>query len=104
MRDKPYRSAVGSLMYLSVATRPDISYAVQTLSRFVDNPGVAHWEAAKRTIRYLKGTRDWWLVYGDESKELTGYADADGNMNEDRYAISGYAFILNGGGVRNGNR
>jgi hypothetical protein len=53
----------------------------------------------KRTLRYLKGTRDWWLTYGAKSKELTGYADADGSMSEDRYAISGYAFILNGGAV-----
>jgi hypothetical protein len=99
IRDKPYRRAVGSLMYLAVGTRPDIAYAVQTLSRFVDNPGIAHWEAVKRTMRYLKGTRDWWLVYGGEAKDLVGYSDADGNMHEDRHAISGYAFILNGGAV-----
>ncbi len=62
-------------------------------------PGEAHWEAVKRIFRYLKGSADLWLAYGGEARELTGYADADGSMAEDRHAISGYAFILNGGAI-----
>ncbi|TFY78604.1 hypothetical protein EWM64_g5407 [Hericium alpestre] len=61
MRDVLYREAVGALMYASLATRPDISYAVLVLSRFATNAGPAHWEAVKRVFRYLKGTRDLWL-------------------------------------------
>jgi hypothetical protein len=99
MRDVPYHEAIGSLMYASLGTRPDISFAVQTLSRFAINPGSAHWEAVKRVFRYLKGTRDLWLSYGGGGKEMEGYADADGSMMEDRKAISGYAFIINGGAV-----
>jgi hypothetical protein len=99
MRDVPYHEAIGSLMYASLGTRPDISFAVQTLSRFVVNPGMLHWEAVKRVFRYLKGTRELWLSYGGIKKELEGYADADGSMMEDRRAISGYAFIINGGAV-----
>ena len=99
MRNIPYHEAVGSLMYASLGTRPDITYAVQTVSRFTINPGAAHWEAVKKIFRYLKGTRELWLSYGGASKELTGYADADGNMAEDRHAISGYAFLLHGGAV-----
>jgi hypothetical protein len=99
MRNIPYHEAVGSLMYASLGTRPDITYAVQTVSRFSIKPGPAHWEAVKRIFRYLKGTKDLWLSYGGKEKELIGYADADGNMAEDRHAISGYVFLLHGGAV-----
>ena len=86
-------------MYAALGTRPDIAYAVQTVSRFTSKPGPEHWEAVKRIFRYLKGTMELWLSYGGVKKELTGYADADGSMAEDRHAISGYAFILHGGAV-----
>jgi hypothetical protein len=99
MRNIPYQEAVGSLMYASLGTRPDITYAVQTVSRFSKNPGQPHWEAVKRIFRYLKGTKEFWLTYGGQQKELKGYADADGSMAEDRHAISGYAFLLHGGAV-----
>ena len=99
MRDVPFHEAIGSLMYASLGTRPDITFAVQTLSCFAKNPGVPHWEAVKRVFRYLKGTRELWLSYGGVMKEMEGYADADGSMMEDRKAISGYAFIINGGAV-----
>ena len=99
MRNVPYHQAVGSLMYATLGTRPDICFAVQTVSRFNSKPGLAHWEAVKRIFRYLKGTKDLWLGYGGVTKELVGYADADGSMAEDRKAISGYAFMVNGGAV-----
>ena len=90
----PYQEAVGSLMYASLGTCPDITYAVQTVSRFSKNLGQAHWEAVKQIFRYLKGSKEFWLTYGGQQKELKGYADADGSMAEDRHAISGYAFLL----------
>jgi hypothetical protein len=99
MRHVPYREAVGSLMYASLGTRPDISFAITTLSRFSVNPGTAHWDAVKRVFRYLNGTKDLWLTYGAEEKKLVGYTDADGSMAEDRRAISGYAFLIDGGAV-----
>ena len=100
MCDVPYREAVGSLMYAAIGTRLDITYAVGILSRFIENPGHAHWEAAKRVFRYLKGTRSLRLTYGgSEAKGLVGYADMDGSMNDDRRAISGYAFLIDGGAV-----
>jgi hypothetical protein len=99
MRNVPYQEAIGSLMYTSLGTRPDISFAVQTVSRFAKNPGMAHWDTVKQIFRYLKGTRELWLTYGGKGKALEGYADADGSMMEDRRAISGYAFIINGGAV-----
>src|SRR5271168_2704740 len=99
MRNIPYHEAVGSLMYATLGTRPDICFAVQTVSRFNSKPGLAHWEAVKRIFRYLKGTKELWLGYGGVARELVGFVDADGSMGEDRRAISGYAFIINGGAV-----
>jgi hypothetical protein len=99
MRDKPYREAVGALNWAALTTRPDIAFAVATVARFAANPGIAHWEAVKRIYRYLAGTRDLWLTYGETRRVLEGYADADGSMSEDRRAITGYAFLIDGGAV-----
>ena len=99
MRRVPYREAIGSLMYASVATRPDITFAVSTLSQFLDNPGNAHWEAVKRIFRYLSGTRDFELTYGGDRHDLVGYTDADGATQDHRRAISGHVFLIDGGAI-----
>lgn len=99
MRNIPFREAIGSLMYASLATRPDITFAVARLSQYLQNPGPAHWDAAKRVFRYLKGTREFWLGYGEREEELTGWVDADGSQEENRRAISGYAYLIDGGAV-----
>ena len=99
MRHIPYRKAVGSLMYAMLGTRPNISFATTTVSKFASNPGMPHWDATKRIYRYLLGTKELWLTYGGEEKVLEGYADADGSMAEDQHAISGYAFLIDGGAV-----
>jgi hypothetical protein len=59
----PYREAVGSLIWLAGQTRPDIAFPVAVLTRFMANPGQAHWEATKRVLRYLHGTKTAKLVY-----------------------------------------
>jgi hypothetical protein len=99
MRDKPYREAVGALNWAALTTRPDIAFAISTVAKFAANPGLAHWDAVKRVYRYLAGTRDLWLTYGETKRVLEGYADADGSMSEDRRAITGYAFLIDGGAV-----
>ena len=99
MRDVPYREAVGALNWAALATRPDIAFAVATVARFSANPGMAHWHVVKRIFRYLVGTRDLWLTYGESRRTLVGYADADGSMTEDRQAITGYAFLIDGGAI-----
>jgi hypothetical protein len=99
MRDVPYREAVGTLNWAALATRPNITFAVATVARFAANPGPVHWEAVKRIFRYLSGTRELWLTYGKMKRTLEGFADADGSMAEDRHAISGYAFLIDGGTV-----
>ena len=99
MRDKPYREAVGALNWAALATRPDIVFTVATVARFAANPSPAHWEAVKQIYRYLAGTRDLWLTYGETKRTLKGYADVDGSMAEDRRAITGYAFLIDRGAV-----
>ena len=99
MRDVPYREAVGALNWVALATRPDIAFAVSTVARFSVNPSMAHWNAVKRVFRYLAGTCDLWLTYGEAQQVLVGYADADGSMSEDRHVITGFAFLIDGGAV-----
>jgi len=99
MKNVPYREAVGSLMYAAMGTRPDIAFATSTVAQFLENPGWKHWEAVRKIFQYLKGTKDWKLVYGGEKRELTGYVDADGASQEHRRAISGYVFMIDGGAV-----
>jgi len=53
----PYRELVGALAWLALGTRPNIAFATSSLPRFGHNPGRVHWEAAKRVLRYLKGTK-----------------------------------------------
>ena len=96
-----YQSLVGSLMYLATCTRPDIAYAVATLARFSSKPNQAHWVAAKRVLRYLKGTSNLGILFrGSEPGSCVAYADADwaGDV-EDRKSTSGYMFLIAGGPV-----
>jgi transposase InsO family protein len=99
MKKTPYREAIGSLMYVAVAMRPDIAFAVSALSQFLSNPGRAHWEAVKHIFKYLSGTKTLELTYGGERHGLEGYTDADGATQEHRHAMSGYAFLIDGGAV-----
>ncbi len=99
MEKVPYQEAIGSLMYASITTQPDISFTVAALSQFLDNPGDVHWEAVKHILHYLSGTKDFVLTYGDECHDLIGYTDADGTTQEHRHAISGHTFLINGGAV-----
>ena len=100
MHNKPYREALGALQYLSVTTRPDITYVVSILARFSANPSITHWNALKQVYAYLKYMRDFWLSSSRALEDkVLGYSDADGMSQEDRHAISGYVFMLNGGAV-----
>jgi hypothetical protein len=100
MKTKPYAEAVGSLNYTSIATRPDISYAVSQVARYNSNPGSTHWTAVKRIFQYLKGTNNLWLVLGrDEEQTFKGYSDADGMSTEGHIPIMGYIFFLAGGAI-----
>jgi hypothetical protein len=90
MEQVPYRELIGSLMYLMVSTRPDLAHAVGVLSRFASNPGKRHWEAGKRVLRYLQGTKDYKLTFQGDQLDLHGYCDADFARDLDgRVSVSG---------------
>ena len=94
----PYRSLVGSLLYLSIATHPDIAYAVGRLSSFLDCYQPDHWSAAIRVVRYLKGTRSLGLTLGGPTTSLLGYSDSDyANCLDTSRSIGGYCFSLGSG-------
>lgn len=101
--DVPYRQIIGSLMYLAVGTRPDISFVISNLSQFLENPSYNHWKAAKRVLRYLQGTIELGLVYDGGSKQqntLIAYSDADfATCVDTRKSMSGVVLMLNGGPV-----
>ena len=73
----PHKEAVGSLMYLSAATRPDIAFAVSKAARAMENPTQADWNAVKRIFRYLRGTSDFGIMYKRNGNQLEVYSDAD---------------------------
>ncbi|RVW85479.1 Copia protein [Vitis vinifera] len=95
------RFKVGSLMYAQVCTRPDIAFAVGMLGRYQSNPGIDHWKAAKKVMRYLQGTKDYKLMYRRTSNlEVVGYSDSDfAGCVDSRKSTSGYIFILAGGAI-----
>src|SRR5512136_826046 len=104
-RDKmieiPYASAIGSIMYAMLCTRPDVSYALSMTSRFQKDPGVDHWTAVKNILKYLRRTKDVILVYGgQEHLAVTGYCDASFQTDrDDSRSQTGYVYMLNGGAV-----
>ena len=66
MNKVPYASAIGSIMYAMIFTRLDISYALSMTSRYQSNPGEGHWMLMKNILKYLKRTKDSFLVYGED--------------------------------------
>ncbi|MBW0487893.1 hypothetical protein O181_027608 [Austropuccinia psidii MF-1] len=92
-----YRSAIGTLSYLSVATRTEISFAVSSLSQFLEKPGIGHWNAFLHVLCYLKGTADLGLFYvsnGDSG--LCAYSDPDwGNCKQTRQSVTGFTISFN---------
>ena len=97
----PYLAGIGSLMYASMATRPDITYATNKLSQFNADPGLPHWTALQQVFRYLKWTRDFVLTLGGIAKpQLTGYTDSDYAGCTDTWrSTSGYVFTLGCGPI-----
>ena len=91
-----------TLMYLAIATRPDIAYAVGVLSRFSSNPGMAHWKAVKHLMRYLKGTMDLKLTYAPDGSKarFSTFSDADfAGKHDSKRSTSGYVVKMGTGAV-----
>ena len=94
-----YAEVLGMLMYLANGTRPDLSYSVGVLARFMSAPRQEHWRALIGVVRYLKGTLSYGLQYdGKVLGELVGYSDSDfGGDPDKRRSTTGYVFMLAGG-------
>ena len=101
MESIPYAYVVGSLMYLQTCTRPDISFVVGMLGRYQSNPGIDHWKAAKKVMRYLQGTKDYMLTFRrSDQLEVIGYSDSDfAGCVDSRKSTFGYLFLLGEGAI-----
>ena len=101
MKDKPFDSALGSLMYAQDCTRPNIAFIVDILWRYQPNPGNDHWIAAKKVMRYLQRTKQHMLVYRRvDNLEIIGYTDSDlAGCPDERKSTFGYIFMLAGGAI-----
>ena len=101
MKSVPYASAVGSIMYAQVCTRPDLASATGMLGRYQKNSGIEHLKAVKKTLRYLQGTKGLMLTYRrSDTLEVVGYSDADWAWCRDtKKSTSGYIYTLAGGAI-----
>ncbi|KAI3811730.1 hypothetical protein L1987_21459 [Smallanthus sonchifolius] len=102
MKKVPYASAIGSIMYAMLCTRPDVSYALSMTSRYQQNPGESHWTAVKNILKYFRRTKDTFLIYGGWEEELAikCYTDASFQTNrDDSRSQTGYVFFSNGGAI-----
>jgi hypothetical protein len=97
MSKVPYSSAVGSLMYAMFCSRPDLSYAMSLVSRYMTNPGKEYWNAVKWIFGYSRGTSDACLQFGRNREGLVGYVDLDYAADLDkRRSLTGYVFTVGG--------
>jgi hypothetical protein len=93
-----YASAIGSIMYAMLCTRPDVSYALSVMSRYQSNYGEAHWTIVKNILKYLRIIKEALLVFeGEEELVVMGYSDASlQTYVNDSKSQSGFVFCLNG--------
>jgi hypothetical protein len=85
MKDKSYSEILGGIQFAQAACRPDLTYATNVLSRFIQNPGRPHWNALIHLVRYIIGTKDYGITY---------YCDTPGGLNPITYTDSDYAACL----------
>ena len=97
----PYASIVGSLMYAQTCPKPDISFAVGMLGRYQSNPGMDHWKAAKKVMRYLRGTKYYMLTFKRyDNLEVIGYTNLDSaGCVDSRKSTFGYVYLLAGAAI-----
>ena len=98
MADVPFKQLIGALMFAVMVTRLDIAFAVHKLAQFFSNPGQQHWQAAKRVLRYLRGTCDMSIRYKatDGPLRRKAYSDSDQNGDDDSLrSTSGVILTLN---------
>lgn len=99
MESIPYANVVGSVMYGMISTRPNLSYSISLLSRFMANPGSEHWTALKGVLRYINGTLNVGLNFykRHDTLDLLGFVDSDFAGDKDtRKSTTSYYFTLGG--------
>ncbi|CAM8908990.1 unnamed protein product [Rhodiola kirilowii] len=99
MANVPYDVATGSVMYAMLCTRPDLTFSISVLSRFMSNPGEKHWLAMKYLLKYMSGTKNIGLVFQnyDPNGRLVGYVDSDYAGNKDnRKSTTAFFYTWNG--------
>ena len=104
MKDIPFRTLCGQLLYLAGATRPDIQFAVHQCARHSSNPGQAHWKALLHIAKYLKGTINLTLTYGKKYADtphvpLVGWVDSSWGDTDDRHSTTGFVFVSRSGPI-----
>lgn len=101
MTNIPYRTAVGTLLYAAINARPDISFATNQVSLFVENPGMKHWEAVLQIFAYLRKNSELGIIFSSpaatpESFTIHAYCDASYANNQNCRSTTGYLVYLNG--------
>ena len=96
-----YASTIGSIMYAMLCTRLNVCLAISLEGRYQSYPGVDHWTTVKNILKYLKRTKNMFLIYGgDKELIVNGYVDASFDTDpNDSKSQTGYVFTLNGGAV-----
>ena len=103
MKRVPYSSAVGSLIYSMVCSRPYLAYVVNMVSRFMSDPRKQHWEVLKWVLRYLRGSQNVGLMYNSKARscsKVEGFVESDyvGSLDT-RKSLTRYVFTIYGGAV-----
>jgi hypothetical protein len=91
----PYASAIGSIMYTMLCTQPDVSYALSAMSRYQSNYAEAHWTIIKNNLKYLRRTKDVFLMVGGEEELVVmsyTYASFQTDMDDSK-SLFGLVFI-----------
>ncbi|XP_031387190.1 secreted RxLR effector protein 161-like [Punica granatum] len=101
MANNPYASSISNLLYAQVCTRPNIAFVMGMLGRYQSTPGMDRWKAAKKVMRYLKGTKDYMLMYGQmDVLEVVGNSDSDfASCVDSRKSTSRYIFMMASGAI-----
>ena len=96
----PYANTLGCLMYAMVCTRPDISHAIDVVSKYMENPGKDHWNAVIWMLQYLRGTSDYCTTFNNNSDSVCSFVDSDfaGDLDK-KMSTSSYVFTLIGGAI-----
>ena len=109
MANLPYRSLIGSLLFLSIYTRPDIVHPVSQLAQVMSNPSRFHWHLLLCLTKYVHRTKGISLTYTKNprvpvSKILTAFVDANYAQHKHRRSVAGWSLMMSGGSVRTASK